>query len=210
MALWKTYCWARIVLPVPGGPLSRVITLSGSPPPRIESSRDEPLESRSLIGRSRFDAEMRWCPTGPGRSRRTAGVARASAGTRLRPPPGPHLRSDGRDGEDRQGAGRADVPAHLQPDAAGDHQVDDQKIRGSVGKDPGDVIAVEHDGGDIALGPQEVLGEVGGVRVTLGEQDRQRGVIQQSVAVAAGCGLVDVRGACPPALGQQPMRIRRL
>ena len=50
LALRKVYCWAMIVLPVPGSPMMTLIPLPGRPPPSTSSSGRYPLVSRlSLI-----------------------------------------------------------------------------------------------------------------------------------------------------------------
>ena len=118
---------------------------------------------------------------------------------------------DGGHGEDGQWAVVAHLSTHREPGAAGDHQVQDEQIGAVVGNGTGDVIAVAHDGGEVALRAEKVLGEFGGVGVAFGEQDRQRCVVDLLVPAVdhARCVVRGVRPS-PPTLREQSMRIGRL
>ena len=50
VAFANTYCWARMVLPVPGSPITMLMPCIGRPPPSTASRRGCPLDRRSLIG----------------------------------------------------------------------------------------------------------------------------------------------------------------
>ena len=105
----------------------------------------------------------------------------------------------------------ADLPTQREPGAAGNHQVEDEQIGAVVRDDTGDVIAVQHDGGAVALCPQKVLGEFGGVGVAFGEQDLQRCAVGRSSRSVdhARCGVCGIC-PCPPTLREQSMRVGRL
>jgi hypothetical protein len=92
-----------------------------------------------------------------------------------------------------------ELPAQLQSVAARDQQVDHGHARGQLLELLGGVGGVQCRGDLVALGAQEVLRQVGGVGVALGEQDQQPGL--------ARLGLVERQPPSSQALGEQAMGV---
>ena len=177
VALWKTYCWLRIVLPLPGTPMIRLIALRKRPPSRISSRRGLPLGRRSISAAAsarragRDDGarpkQVAHCRHQLQRIQRLGQKGRSPGANRL---VGLVDRGDSDDRGRRLGG---ELGAQAKAGAAGDQEVDQDQVGRPLVEDDLGLGRVHRDGDVVALGAQEILGEVRRVGVALGNQDQR-------------------------------------
>src|SRR4030095_3407758 len=84
-------------------------------------------------------------------------------------------RPERRDRQAGSDPGSLQAAAQLAARSAGDKQLDHGELRQALLELAHSVVGIEGDNDLVALGPQEKLGELCRIRITLGKQDQQPG-----------------------------------
>ena len=170
--------------------MMRLMPLATSPPPSTSSMRSDPLESRVVIGPRRYGA--RYGRFAEKILHRRDELDRLVRTLKERVGTAVERGVSGTERGDRQHRCRSaalDLLAQSQSGSTRDQQVDHEKAGRATFEVLQDEIGVERHDAFIALGAQEVLTELSGIRVALGQHDEDRDIIRMSSRVVRHPGI---------------------